>query len=473
MENQIVVALYIRVSTQEQASEGYSIGEQEKRLTKYAEAHDWIVYRVYSDPGYSGGSTDRPGLKEMILDVMAGKIDKVVVFKLDRLSRSQKDTLYLIEDVFLENNVDFVSMTENFDTATPLGRAMIGILSVFAQLEREQIKERMAIGREGRAKSGLWRGGGNVPIGYRYNNDDLLTVDPYEAEIVRRIFREYLSGRTITSISSDLVKENITSSYGIYGRTTVRQILTRPIYAGLIEYNGDLYPGEHEAIVSREDWEKVREKLEESARTDIRHFNFSNRVSPITGLCYCGLCGKKMISRYWTRRSTGETFKNITCPDKAKTGCEGGVYPRSEIENLVFEQIRKLRLDPEYLRSVRSKTETSADLERLEILQDRITGNTQKISKLMDLYTIGGIDLSQVKEKIEILSGENDTLTREIEKIKEKGSDVLSDDEIIEKASTLENYLDDEDTERARLIVTTLVKRIELNGDTIKIFWSF
>ena len=148
------VALLARVSTQEQAINGHSIGEQIERMHKYCDAMGWTVYKEYTDAGYSGANTDRPALQRMIRDIKAGKINKVLVYKLDRLSRSQKDTLYLIEDVFLANNTDFVSMSENFDTSTPFGRAMIGILAVFAQLEREQIKERMQMGKEARAKEG-------------------------------------------------------------------------------------------------------------------------------------------------------------------------------------------------------------------------------------------------------------------------------------------------------------------------------
>ena len=127
-----MIALYSRVSTAEQASEGYSIGEQQSRLQSYCDAMNFKPYTLYTDAGFSGGSTDRPALQDLIRDVKNGKIEKVVVYKLDRLSRSQKDTLELIEDVFLTNGCDFVSVTENFDTATPLGRAMIGILAVFA-----------------------------------------------------------------------------------------------------------------------------------------------------------------------------------------------------------------------------------------------------------------------------------------------------------------------------------------------------
>lgn len=177
------VFLYVRVSTQEQATEGYSIDEQLSRLNGYCNSLGWIVVDSFVDGGYSGANTNRPALKRLISACNDHLADCVVVYKLDRLSRSQKDTLALIEDSFLANNVDFVSMTENFDTSTPFGRAMIGILSVFAQLEREQIKERMTMGKVGRAKSGLFHGGGYNPIGYDYVDGNLV-VNEYEASKV-------------------------------------------------------------------------------------------------------------------------------------------------------------------------------------------------------------------------------------------------------------------------------------------------
>ena len=155
----------MRVSTQEQVKEGYSIPEQTDRLKSYCSAMGWDVFKVYTDAGFSGANTSRPALQELMRDVESHFIEKVVVYKLDRLSRSQKDTLHLIEDVLLSNGCDFVSMNENFDTSTPFGKAMIGILAVFAQLEREQIKERMQMGKDARAKQGLFHGSANNPIG--------------------------------------------------------------------------------------------------------------------------------------------------------------------------------------------------------------------------------------------------------------------------------------------------------------------
>lgn len=477
MKRKTIVALYIRVSTQEQAREGYSIEEQKERLEKYADAHDWIIYKVYSDPGFSGGSIERPGLKAMIRDISENKIDKVVVYKLDRLSRSQKDTLYLIEDIFLENNTDFVSMTENFDTSTPFGKAMIGILSVFAQLEREQIKERMALGREGRAKSGLWGGGANVPIGYRYANN-VLTPDPFEAMIVRRIYSEYLSGKSKTAICADLNREGLRSSYGQFARTTITQILYHGIYTGLIKYHDKYYESNYERIIDRGTWLKVQELNRKNAeKNPYSSLGFNNRVSIITGLCYCKICGKKMKSVYNT---PGRGYhpergiqKFIVCPDKKKTGCTNRRYHMEKIEDIVLTEIKKLRIDPDYLKAVRSKSENNNIAGEIQILTDRIEGNDIKISRLMDLYSIGGVDLTQVKDKIENISRESESLKRQIQDLKQEQTESMTDEEIRERINTLDLYIDNEDVERTRKIVTTLIKKIDLSEDNIRIYWTF
>lgn len=471
MKNKIVVGLYIRVSTQEQAKEGYSIDEQKERLTKYADAHGWIIYRVYSDPGFSGAKLERPGLKEMLDDVVSGKLDKIVVYKLDRLSRSQKDTLYLIEDVFLENEVDFVSMTENFDTATPFGRAIIGILSVFAQLEREQIKERMSLGREGRAKSGLFHGSNQVPIGYRYN-DGVLSVDPYEARIVRRIFEEYTDGRSIYSIVADLKADGLTSSYGMISRPTVQYMLRNPVYTGVIRHNDKIYNGQHEAIITDDLWSRASARVE-SMRNCPNGYNFNKHTSILTGLCYCASCGRKMRFNWGQKRSDGYRIRYITCPDKKISNCPVTPVHADIIETYLIDQLRKLSLDPEYFEEIRSESDPDDRSQEIQLLEGRIKENKSKISKLMDLYTVSGIDFSVVADKIQVLSREVDTLTREIDQIREEISGV-SEEEIKEKLYTLDTILDSEDIEVIRNLVMTLVEKVEIGENkTVTIKWSF
>lgn len=250
-------AIYIRVSTQEQALEGYSIEAQLNRLTNYCKAKDWEVSKIYKDAGFSGANMERPALQQLISDIKEGQeIDCVLVYKLDRLSRSQKDTLCIIEDVFLSHNVSFVSMQENFDTSTPFGRAMIGILSVFAQLEREQIRERMNMGRMERARSGLFHGGGRRPFGYDYIDGKLL-VNQEEAIIVHDVFSMFLDHTPMRQIQRTLQKK-----YGLnIHHSSIRSMLSRPLYVGLISWDGQTYQGQHEAIIDKESFEKAQKLL--------------------------------------------------------------------------------------------------------------------------------------------------------------------------------------------------------------------
>ena len=162
------VALYLRVSTEQQI-ENYSIPLQQERMKSFCKSKGWDAMTEYVDAGYSGSNLDRPALKQLQKDLEDKKINRVIVYRLDVLSRSQRDTLYLIEEMFLPNNVEFISLSETIDTATPFGRAAIGVLSVFAQLERETILERLRSCHHKMVREeGLWAGGaGTTPYGYR------------------------------------------------------------------------------------------------------------------------------------------------------------------------------------------------------------------------------------------------------------------------------------------------------------------
>ncbi len=180
-------AIYVRVSTDAQAEEGYSVEAQKEQLAAYCISKGIKNYEFYIDGGWSGSSINRPEIQRLIRDAKAHKLSHCIVCKLDRLSRSQKDTLYLIEDVFIPNDVSFVSLNETIDTASPTGKMMIGILSAFAQLERENIRLRTRMGMKERVKDGYWMGGGRTPFGYDYDRDQGILVPNKDADKVKKI----------------------------------------------------------------------------------------------------------------------------------------------------------------------------------------------------------------------------------------------------------------------------------------------
>ena len=291
------VACYIRVSTQDQAEEGYSIGEQQERLLSYCKAKDWLVYEIYVDAGYTGSNLDRPAIQKLKSDI--GKFDIVLVYKLDRLSRSQFDILDLIEKTFLTNGVDFVSMSEAFDTSTLFGRAMIGILGVFAQLEREQIRERSMMGRRARAKEGKWHGGEGPPVGYDYNGDKLIPNE-YEAEQIRIVFEMAADNKSNKEIVEYMTGMGYKTKYGGWKDTSkISRILRKETYLGTITYGDVSVPNAHEPLISGELFKKA------NATRNRRHDTYGKvgfkRTTLLSGLIWCAHCGARYgttISRH-------------------------------------------------------------------------------------------------------------------------------------------------------------------------------
>ena len=229
--------VYTRVSTDEQV-EGYSLEEQERRCKAQIESKGWQYIGTYSDPGISGRTmVKRPGLQRMFRDIEDGKIQAVVVYKLDRLSRKQKDTMMIIEDVLLENDITLVSLNETLDTTTPWGRAMIGILSSFNQMESENIQMRTSMGREAKAKEGGYAGG-KPPIGYKAVGGELVIV-PEEAEIVRLVFDlRNNENMTLMGIADELNKRGYRTKKGLeFKHSAIQTILNNEdTYRGFYRY---------------------------------------------------------------------------------------------------------------------------------------------------------------------------------------------------------------------------------------------
>src|SRR5690606_494199 len=218
----------------------------------------------YDDGGHSGGTLERPALQRLLADVEAGLIDVIVVYKIDRLSRSLMDFAKLVE-IFDRNQVTFVSVTQSFNTTTSMGRLTLNILLSFAQFEREVIGERIRDKIAASRKRGMWMGG-FVPLGYRVENRKLL-IEEKEAVIVQMIFERFVAIGSATVLAKSLAAENVRTRRGKpIDKGFLYKLLNNRVYIGEAVHKGTSYPGEHEAIIDRALWDKVHAILQESPR---------------------------------------------------------------------------------------------------------------------------------------------------------------------------------------------------------------
>ena len=450
-----MVGCYSRVSTSEQAINGHSLDEQKERMSKYCDAMGWKAYKIYTDAGLSGASMDRPALQQMIRDIKLGKIDKVLVYKLDRLSRSQKDTLYLIEDVFLKSGCDFISMSENLDTASAFGRAMIGIMSAFAQLEREAIKERMLMGKLARAKKGKFHGSVRVPIGYDYKDGDLITNE-FEKMQVIRIFEEFNAGMPVNRIVRDLNSEGFTTKYGKWSLSTARQILEKRTYLGLLPYKGELYQGNHEAFISQELFDNVQTILKRrKADLEEKGIRCGKATSALGGILICK-CGRKM-GRCKVRKYLYYACRN--------GGCDQSVWNMDDMDNLVFSEISKLSL--ECPKSV-SKSSSEENIGQ-RIIEGKLAEIDRKIDRIIDLYALDDTPKDVIQQKLSDLNVQKESLLRQLDDIETP----ITQEEVIDLAKSLDRVLKSDDIDEIRSLVTALIDHIDVDGDNITIHWQF
>ena len=255
-------ALYIRVSTEQQADEGYSLDAQRARLAALCTANGWRLCdeHVYIDAGESGGSTARPAYQRMMAAIAEGAVNRVAVTKLDRLSRNTRDFLELL-DFCDERKCSIVSIGESFDTGTPTGRAVVTVLMAFAQLERSQIKDRMMSGKQQKATQGGYNGA-PTPYGYAYDGTP-FHVDDAQAAIVKRIFTEFIGGAGLSEIASRLDSDNVpTAKGGKWAGATVRHIVRNGCYAGLAQWKGTETAGTFPPIISLELYESAVRRLQ-------------------------------------------------------------------------------------------------------------------------------------------------------------------------------------------------------------------
>ena len=288
---------YVRVSTDEQAEEGFSLAAQEERCRQFIESQEWSFDGIYRDDGYSAKDLRRPAMQRLIADVKAKAFDILVVYRLDRLVRSVMDLHHLIR-LFDENGIKFKSVTEVFDTTSAMGRFFITLVGAMAEWERENLGERVRMGMERRAAEGKWNGS-MTPYGYRVE-DGRLVVNPKEAKMVRRIFDLY-KRHGLFKIANILNEEGIPSARGTtWHPNSVLYILQNPIYTGKLRWGERskkvqtiTVEGAVEPIISEEEFEEIQRLIKKRRNMPARGKSMTNEYL-FTGILVCGHCNASM-----------------------------------------------------------------------------------------------------------------------------------------------------------------------------------
>ena len=442
-------ALYVRVSTDIQV-DGYSIEAQIESLENYLKSQGWTNYKTYIDPGFSGKDLNRPAIQRLIRDCNNGLIDMVLVFKLDRLSRSQKDTLELIEEVFNKNNVGFISIRERFDTTSPFGKAMIGILSVFAQLERETILERTRIGLKKRAENGYWRGGGKTPFAYDYDQEKGILVVNQERKVIFDLLKTLrLQGYSYREL------EKVTG----YDQSWIQVMLNAKTNLGKIPYKGNLYDGKHEAIISEEEYNQLQiiEKQRSKNRT-ASHYLLSGKI-------FCGRCGAKYRYQKWGKRIVCYCYSQQKSKPKLvrDPNCNNNRMDSFEIEDNFLEQLFMMSLDENLFR----KTFNLSKVNKKDELDNRLEKQQKKIENLISLLS-EDIAQDEIKKELNKLIHEKEQIIEKINEISEQETT----EKTYDKIKNLNVIWNDLEFKEKRNIIEGLLDKIIVDGKTLKIFWN-
>ena len=450
------VALYARVSTEQQI-ENYSIPLQKERMEAFCISKGWNDIKEYIDAGYSGSNLNRPALEQLKKDIKNKKVNIVIVYRLDRLSRSQHDTLFLIEELFLPNNVEFISLSETLDTSTPFGRAAIGVLSVFAQLERETINDRLRSCHRNMVRDeGLWAGSAGVnPYGYTRLKRGKLIVREEERQHIVRIFEEYINLKSYAKVHKKLESEGFPQ----IGNQRMIHLLQNRLYLGEVSFAGEWFKGSHEPIISTELFnqaQEVREKHKTKSFGTVK-----NKV--FTGKVFCGHCGEE-YRPYGSQRklSTGEIIihEYMICrrrrlPSRYDSKCFNTKIKREDFQKEIFDRLHQLGTSGEI-----ELSQKAIDYEK------QIEKIDKKINKLLDLYMDDRLSKTALDAKLDNLNVQKEELLAQAKETEYEESEI---EQFIKNG--IPNLFEC-DLETQTTIVDLFINKIIVKDDTLQIIWN-
>ena len=453
-----IVAIYCRVSTTEQAEEGYSVGEQQRLLSNDCIKHGDTIYKVYADKGISGKNIkNRPALKELLKDAQEGKFDSVRVWKMNRISRSLKDVLNIV-DLFEKYNITFKSATEPFDTTTPSGKMQFQMMALIGEFERGTIAQNVKMGMMARAREGRWNGG--IVFGYdvkerenstnKKRRDTELIINEKEAEVIRIIFTMYSQGSGYKAITNYINKFGHTTKKGKpFSVGSIKDILTNPIYIGKIRYNVRpnwsekrrrnknsnplIVDGIHKPIIDQELWDKVQRQIESSKGKPSRIYDGE---FPLTGILKCPVCGAGMvISRSTNTRKDGTKYRReyYCCgawKNKGTTVCHSNSIRVNDANEYVFNKLSELlnndKLIKDIVANMNSTRKAMVDQskEELEKILKELEKVEAKKKKVFEAYEEDIITKKDFSDRMAEITSREEMLQQEVNNLK---SNILDD----------------------------------------------
>jgi len=436
MQDKFKVSIYIRVSTGRQANEGDSLEEQEKELKKFCEYKNYLIHKVHIERGRSAKNTNRPEYQKLVESIKDKKINAVVVKKLDRLSRSLLDFEEFMK-IAQANEVEFISLKENFDTTNAMGKAMLRVALVFAQLEREQTSERVTDVMSFRAEQGFYNGG-HLSFGYDLINAELVPHKK-ERKVIEIVFNRFLETQSTSQVAHELNAEGQkTRKDHLWTAAKIDYVLRNPLYIGKIKWNKKSYPGIHQPLITEETFNRVQNIF--SKRRFFRHGQ--KVVGLLKHLLICGHCQSFMLPNY-TRKKNKKLYFYYRCASTTKTtlnkNCQNKYLQMDEINQKVISKILEL-----------------ADETKLKMIEQSIKKENLLISKQIDIL------------KTEIESHENQL--KVIQTKKEKYLDSLISNPFSEKErQTINSKIDDFSLEEKKIKATIYKCQLSVDQEQNKI----
>jgi site-specific DNA recombinase len=484
-------AIYTRKSTEEGLEQEFnSLDAQrdsgENYIRSQAGAGWTILPDRYDDGGFTGGNMDRPALKRLLADIDARRIDCVVVYKVDRLSRSLLDFSRMMES-FDRHQVAFASVTQQFNTATSMGRLVLNVLLSFAQFEREIISERTRDKIAAARRKGKWVGGHPL-LGYDIDPQRFrLVVNESEARQVREIYGLYLEHESLLPVVVELERRDWRTKRWItrkgrerggrgFTKTSLYELLTNVVYAGNIRHKTEIHRGEHTGIVESETWQRVQMILKRNGRSGGAEVR--NRFGAILkGLLHCKACGCAMTPTHSTRNGT-KRYRYYVCSSAQKKGwksCPSKSIPAGEIERHVLDQIRGIGRNREVL----AATLHAANAQRHE-RQERLDSERQRLAleaarwstEIRELITSAGTHaldsaaitrLAELQERMRTCEERGATLRRDNADL---AAPLLNEDDISESLAAFDPVWESLTLWEQGKLVRALVERIDYHGAT-------